>query len=63
MDHLIKFYITLLTNKIPKKIDQLFLNEYLYFDFRIYLNLNKILKVINNIVSEINKIKLNNWIV
>lgn len=60
MDHLIKFYITLLTNKIPKKIDQLFLNEYLYFDFRIYLNLNKILKVINNIVSEINKIKLNN---
>lgn len=60
MDHLIKFYITLLTNKIPKKIDQLFLNEYLYFDFRIYLNLNKILKVINNIVSEINKIELNN---
>lgn len=60
MDHLIKFYITLLTNKIPKKIDQLFLNEYLYFDFRIYLNLNKILKVKNNIVSEINKIELNN---
>lgn len=60
MDHLIKFYITLLTYKIPKKIDLLFLNEYLYFDFRIYLNLNKILKVINNIVSEINKIELNN---
>lgn len=60
---MIKFYITLLTNKIPKKIDQLFLNEYLYFDFRIYLNLNKILKVKNNIVSEINKIELNNWIV